>query len=130
MRDPITSLKGAMEKLARGDEGDYKQALIIADHATEAIMRTYLIFEEACNAPRDYPTLLKEACSRASVPADVREVLETFRLIRDGFQHHNIQKLGQGLKGTTTGLTLERSYLEEYLEAVQKLFGSLTGIQI
>lgn len=44
MRDSITTLKGAIEKFKRGDEGDFKQALIIADHATETIMRNYLIF--------------------------------------------------------------------------------------
>lgn len=128
VRDPITALRGAMEKLQRGNEGDYKQALIIADHATEAIMRNYLIFKENSNPPFDYPSLLEEACRKSNISPDVIETIGTFRLIRDGLHHHNIKKLEKGLKGTTTGLTLEKSYLEEYLNAVRILFKKLTGI--
>jgi len=130
MRDPLTSLKGAIEKLRRGDEGDFKQALIIADHATEAIMRNYLIFEKRDECPRNYPKLLEKVRNRSKVPTDVIEVIMTYRMIRDGFQHHNIEKIREGLKGTTTGLTLEKSYLEEYLNAVTKLFEGLTGIKL
>lgn len=130
MRDPITSLKSAIEKLRRGDEGDYKQAIILADHATEAIMRNYLIFERTEECPYSYPSLLENVSKQTDIPIDVVEVLVTYRLIRDGFHHHNIVKIGEGLKGTTTGLTLERSYLEEYLNAVAVLFERLTGFKV
>lgn len=130
MRDSITTLGGAIEKFKRGDEGDFKQALIIADHATETIMRNYLIFKENDDPPHDYPLLLKKVGNRVNIPSDVIEVITTFRLIRNGFHHHNIKKIEKGLKGTTTGLTLEKSYLEEYLNAVRKLFENLTDIQI
>ena len=131
MRDSITALKGAIEKLERGDEGDFKQALIIADHATETIMRNYLIFKEKLSLPPyQYPKLLKAVCKKVSIPSDISEIIDTFRLIRDGFHHHNLKKIEEGLKGTTTGLTLEKSYLEEYLEAVCKLFECLTEVQI
>lgn len=130
MRDSITTLKGAMEKFNRGNEGDFKQALLIADHAMETIMRSYLIFQEDVDPPYDYPTLLKEVSKRANVSPDIVETIEMFHLLRDGFRHHNIKKIEKGLKGTTTGLTLEKSYLEEYLNAVRKLFENLTAIQI
>lgn len=130
MRDSITTLKGAIEKFKRGNEGDFKQALIIADHATETIMRSYLIFKENDNPPHNYHSLLERVGNKADIPPDIIEVITTFRLIRDGFQHHNIKKIEKGLKGTATGLTLEKSYLEEYLSAVRKLFENLTGIQI
>ncbi len=130
MRDSITALRGAIEKFERGNEGDFKQALIIADHATETIMRNYLIFKENIDPPFHYPSLLNQVRLRANILPDIIEVIETFRLLRDGFHHHNIKKIENGLKGTTTGLTLERSYLEEYLNAVRKLFEKLTDIQI
>lgn len=130
MRDSMTALKSAIEKFEHGDEGDFKQALIIADHATETVMRNYLIFKEDVNPPYDYPALLREVTSRVGVPGDINETIETFRLIRDGFQHHNLKKLEKGLKGTTTGLTIEKSYLEDYLRVVCKLFKYLTGVQI
>jgi len=131
MRDSMTALAGAIEKFKNGNEGDFKQALIIADHATETIMRNYLIFREnMSDLPYDYPSLLKEISIRAGIPLDINETIETFRLIRDGFHHFNLKKLEKGLKGTTTGLTLERSYLEDYLRAVCILFKYLTGIQI
>lgn len=130
MRDSITALKSAIEKFNNGKEGDFKQALIIADHATETIMRNYLIFKENVESPYDYPSLLKEVSKKMKMPADINETIETFRLMRDGFQHHNLKNLEKGLKGTTTGLTLEKSYLEDYLGAVCMLFEYLTGIQI
>ena len=130
MRDSITALKSAIEKFNNGNEGDFKQALIIADHATETIMRNYLIFIENANPPYDYPSLLKEVGKRVRIPLDINETIETFHPIRDGFHHHNLKKLEKGLKGTTTGLTLEKSYLEDYLKAVCTLFKCLTDIQI
>jgi len=57
MREAIIILKGAIEKLKRGDEGDFKQALMIADHATETIMRNYLIFKCTCLAT--FPSILR-----------------------------------------------------------------------
>jgi hypothetical protein len=132
IRDSITTLKGAIEKFRCGNEGDFKQALIIADHATETIMRNYLIFKETINPPYDYPSLLKEVNNRTKVSPDVIETIEMFRLVRDGFQHSNIKKIekGLGLEGTTTGLTLEKSYLEDYLRTVCMLFTHITGTQI
>jgi hypothetical protein len=130
MREAVITLKGALEKFKRADEGDFKQALIIADNATETIMRNYLIFRCNENPPYDYPSLLKKACEKAKMPMEIIETIETFRLIRDGFGHQNIGKIEKGLKGTTIGLTLERSFLEDYLRTVCKLFESLTGVQI
>ncbi|MBA7478079.1 hypothetical protein ES707_13495 [subsurface metagenome] len=130
MRDSITALRGAIEKLNRGNEGDFKQALIIADHATEIIMRNYLIFKRNIDPPYDYLSLLKQVKDRVSISSELSEIIETFRLLRDGFEHNNIKKIEKGLKGTTTGLTLERSSLEEYLTAIRKLFEILTGGQI
>jgi len=130
MRDAITALKGAIEKFKRGDEGDFRQALMIADQATENIMINYLIFKCNDTPPYNYPELLETACSKTSVSSDTIETIEMFRLIRDGFRHQNIRKIERGLRGTTMGLTLERSYLEDYLQSVCKLFESLTGIQI
>jgi hypothetical protein len=130
MRDSVTALKSAIEKFNNGKEGDFKQALIIADHATETIMRNYLIFKWNMNPPYDYPSLLKEVVKKVNSPPDVSETIEVFRLIRDGFQHHNLKKIEKGLKGTTTGLTLEKSYLEDYLRAVSMLFKYLTNIEI
>jgi len=131
MRESITILKSAIEKFENGKEGDFKQALMTADHATETIMRNYLIFKENMkNLPYDYPSLLKEVNKKVKMDTDINETIETFRLIRDGFRHHNLQKFEKGLKGTTTGLTLEKSYLEDYLIAVCALFKYLTGIQI
>jgi len=130
MREAITTLKGAIEKFKRGDEGDFKQALMIADHATETIMRNYLIFKCDENPPYNYISLLKRICSKTDISPDIVETMKTFRLIRDGFHHQNIKKIEKGLKGTTLGLTLERSYLEDYLKAVCKLFESITEVQI
>ena len=131
MRDSITALNSAIEKFNDGKEGDFKQALIIADHASETIMRNYLIFKENMNPPPyDYPSLLKEVNKKVNMPTDINDIIETFRLIRDGFHHHNLKKLEKGLKATTTGLTLEKSYLEDYLRAVCMLFKYLTDIQI
>ena len=130
MRDSITALKSAIKKFNNGKEGDFKQSLILADHATETIMRNYLIFKENMNPPYDYPSLLKEITKKVNLPPDISETIEIFRLIRDGFQHHNLKKIEKGLKGTTTGLTLERSYLEDYLRAVSILFKYLTNIEI
>jgi len=130
MRDAIVTLRGAIEKFKRGDEGDFKQALMIADHATETIMRNYLILKCNENPPYDYLSLLKNVCSRTKATPDVVETIETFRLVRDGFSHQNIKRIEKGLKGTTTGLTLERSYLEDYLKAVCKLFEYLAGVKI
>ena len=113
MREAINTLKGAIEKFERGDEGDFKQALMIVDHATETIMRNYLIFKCNVNPPYDYPSLLKRACKKAKISVEIIETIETFHLIRDGFRHQNIRKIEKGLKGTTVGLTLERSYLED-----------------
>ena len=131
MRDSITALQSAIEKFNDGKEGDFKQALMTDDHATETIMRNYLIFKENMkNLPYDYPSLLKEVNKKVDMLNDINETIKTFRLIRDGFRHHNFQKFEKGLKGTTTGLTLEKSYLEDYLKAVCMLFKYLTGIQI
>ena len=130
MREAITALNGAIEKFRRGDEGDFKQALMIADHATETIMRNYLIFRCNDTPPYNYPQLLETVCSKTKVSPDIIETIETFRLVRDGFHHQNIRKVERGLKGTTMGLTLERSYLEDYLTTVCKLFESLTGVKI
>lgn len=130
MRDSITTLKGAIEKYNRGNEGDFKQALIIADQATETIMRNYLIFKENIDPPFDYPSLLKKVRKRVNISPDVIDTIKTFRLLRAGFQHHNIKKIENGLKGTTTGLTLEKSYLEDYLKDVCMLFKHITGIKI
>lgn len=130
MRDSITALRDAIEKYKRGNEGDFRHALIIADHATETVMRTYLIFKENINPPYDYPSLLKEVSKRANISPDVIDTIKTFRLLRAGFHHHNIKKIEKGLKGTTTGLTLEKSYLEDYLKDVCMLFKHITGIKI
>lgn len=130
MRDSITALKSAIKKLERGDEGDFKQALIIADHATEIIMRNYLTFKEKLRAPYQYPKLLKAVCEKISIPSNVSEIIDIYHLIRDGFQHQNLEKIEKGLKGTTTGLTLEKSFLEEYLNAACKLFECLTEVKI
>lgn len=130
MRDSITALRGAIEKFSRGNEGDFKQALIIADHATETVMRNYLIFKENINPPYDYPSLLKKVNERANISPDVIETIEMFRLLRDGFQHRNIEKIEKGLKGTTTGLTLEKSHLDDYLRDVCRLFTHITSTQI
>ena len=131
MRESITILKSAIEKFKNGKEGDFKQALMTADHATETIMRNYLIFKENMkNLPYDYPSLLKEVNKKVNILNDINETIKTFRLIRDGFRHHNLKKFEKGLKGTTTGLTLEKSYLEDYLIAVCTLFKYLTGVQI
>ena len=51
----------------------------------------------------------------------------TERWMRDSITALKIEK---GLKGTTTGLTLEKSYLEDYLRAVCMLFKVLTDIEI
>lgn len=85
MRDSLNTLKGAIEKLRRGAEGDFKQALIIADQATETIMRNYLVFVHDENPPYDYPSLLKRAAKKARVPLEIVDEIETFRLIRDVF---------------------------------------------
>jgi len=130
MRDSITALKSAIEKFNNGKEGDFRQALIIADHATETIMRNYLIFKEKTNPPYDYPSLLEKVNNKINIPYDIIETIQTFRFIRDGFHHHNLKKIEKGLKGTTTGLTLEKSYLEDYLKAVSMFFKYLTGIEI
>jgi len=130
MRDSVTALKSAIEKFNNSKEGDFKHALIIADHATETIMRNYLIFKENMDPPYGYPSLLKEVSKKVRMPTEINEDIETFRSIRDGFAHHNLKKLEKGLKGTTTGLTLEKSYLKDYLMAVCMLFKYLTGIQI
>lgn len=130
MRDSMTALRGAIEKFKRGDEGDFRQALIIADHATEAIMRNYLIFKENITPPHDYPSLLNVVCEKTNIPVDVIETIGIFRFIRDGFHHHDIGKIEKGLKGTTIGLTLEKSYLEDYLKAVCRLLTQITGNQI
>jgi len=131
MREAIVALNGAIEKFKRGDEGDFKQALVIADNASETIMRHYLVFKcNEKNVPYDYPSLLRATLKKTSVPPDIADTIETFRLIRDGFSHQNIDKIGLGLRGTTVGLTLEKSYLEDYLKAVCKLVESLTNVQI
>jgi len=130
MREAITALSDAIEKFERGDEGDFRQALMMADNATETIMRNYLIFKCNDTPPYNYPQLLKKICKKIKASSDIVETMETFRLIRDGFQHQNIERLRRGLKGTTVGLTLERSHLEDYLKAVCRLFESLTGIQM
>jgi HEPN domain-containing protein len=130
MRDALVTLNGAIEKFKRGNEGDFKQALMIADHATETIMRNYLIFKCNENPPYDYPSLLQNVCKKTKVEQDIVEIIEMFRLVRDGFFHQNIKKIEKGLKGTTLGLTLERSYLEDYLKAVCKLFEYLAGVKI
>jgi HEPN domain-containing protein len=130
MRDSITALKSAIEKLNHGEEGDFKQALMIADQAIETIMRNYLIFKENIDPPYDYPSLLKEVSKRVSIPPDVTDTIQLFRLIRDGFYHYNLKKIDKALKSTTTGLTLEKSFLEDYLNAVCLLFKFLTNIQI
>jgi hypothetical protein len=46
------------------------------------------------------------------------------------FSSEHKKKIEKGLKGTTLGLTLERSYLEDYLKAVCKLFEYLAGVKI
>lgn len=130
IRDSITALKSAIEKFRKGEEADFKQALIIADHATETIMRNYLIFVHNSNPPYNYGNLLDETAKKSGLSGEIIDTIKTFRLIRDGFQHHNIKKLAAGLKNTTTGLTLEKSYLEEYLEAVRKLIEYLANKQI
>jgi HEPN domain-containing protein len=130
MREALTALKGAIEKFKRADEGDFKQALMIADNATETIMRNYLIFKCNENTPYDYPSLLRKACEKAKISSDIIETIELFRLIRDGFSHQNISKIERGLRSTTMGLTLERSYLEEYLKTVCMFFEVLTGVRI
>ena len=126
----INDLTGAIEKYRRGNEGDFRQALAIADGATETLMRSFLIFEHGEEPPYDYPSLLKAAADRAKLPIELVDTILTYRLIRDGFQHHNMGKLARALKNTTLGLTLEKSYLEEYLEAVSKMVGMLAGDQI
>lgn len=130
MREAITALKGAIEKFKRADEGDFKQALMIADNATETIMRNYLIFKCNEDSPYDYPSLLKRACEKAKISVEIIETIEEFRFVRDGFSHQNIRKIERGLKGTTLGLTLERSYLEDYLKTICRFFESITGVQI
>ena len=60
---------------------------------------------------------------------DVGTIL-TYRSVRDGFQHHNIERLAEALRNTTTGLTIERSYLKEYLDCVGRLFEAVTGRSI
>lgn len=131
MRDSITALNSAIEKFNKGKEGDFKQALILADHASETIMRKYLIFKKNMNpTPYNYPSLLKEVSKKVKMDNDINDIIKTFRLIRDGFHHDNLKKLEKGLKVTTTGLTLEKSYLEDYLIAVCTLFKYLTGVQI
>lgn len=130
IRDSITSLKSAMERFRQGREGDFKQAIIIADHAIESIMRNYLIFVHNINPPYSYGDLLDEVAKKSDLSGGIIDTIRTFRLIRDGFHHHNIKKLEDGLRKTTTGLTLEKSYLEEYLEAVGKLIEHLAHKQI
>jgi hypothetical protein len=126
----INDLTGAVEKYRRGNEGDLRQALAIADGATETLMRSFLIFEHGEDPPYDYPDLLKKVADRAKLPAELVETISAYRLIRDGFQHHNIKKLERALKGTTVGLTLEKGYLREYLKAVSNMVHILTGEQI
>ncbi len=130
MRESINSLLSAIEKFNRGKEGDFKQALIIADQASEIIMRNYLIFKEKINPPRNYHFLLKKVDEKVNIPSDVTETIKLFRLIRDGFQHYNLKNIDEALESTTTGLTLEKSFLEDYLNAVCSLFKFLTNIQI
>jgi len=129
-REAIAVLKGAIEKLHRGTEGDFKQALIIADGATETLMRNYLVFKCKEKSPYDYPSLLKKACQEAKVSTEIIEIIEMFRLIRNGFYHQDITQVEKALKGTTTGLTLEKSFLQDYLENVCDLFEKLTGDKI
>lgn len=126
----VNDLTGAIEKYQRGNEGDFRQALAIADGATETLMRSFLIFEHGENPPYDYPGLLNKVVDRAKLPPELVDTISTYRLIRDGFQHHNIKKVAKALKDTTLGLTLEKSYLREYLEAVSKMVHILTGEQI
>lgn len=131
MRDSITALNSAIEKFNKGKEGDFKQALILADHASETIMRKYLIFKKNMNpTPYNYPSLLKEVSKKVKMDNDIIDIIKTFRLIRDGFHHDNLKKLEKGLKVTTTGLTLEKSFLKDYLIAVCTLFKYLTDVQI
>lgn len=126
----VNDLTGAIEKYKRGNEGDFRQALTIADGATETLMRSFLVFEHDEDPPYDYPNLLKAVADKANLPPELVDTILTYRLIRDGFQHHNIEKLAKALKDTTLGLTLEKSYLEEYLQAISKMVYILTGEQI
>jgi len=130
IREGIMTLKTAMEKFHCGNEGDFRQALTMADQATESIMRKYLIFVHDDKPPYNYPDLLDKIKKKVGLDPDLTEIIRTFRLIRDGFHHHNIKKLEKGLKGTTDGLTLEKSHLEDYLNAVCKLIKHLTGVEI
>lgn len=126
MRDSIIALEGAIKKFKNGEEGDYKQALILADHATETIMRACLLFKHQENPPYHYMDLLKTTAKKEKFNSDITKTIYTFRYLRDGFHHHNIEKLKKGLKGSTTGLTLEKSQIEEYLIAVCQLFKTIT----
>jgi len=130
MRDSATALKAAIGKFKSGNEGDFKQALIIADHAAETIMRNYLIFIKNSEPPFDYPSLLRQVGKSVNIAPDIVETVMTFRLLRDGFHHHRLKNIEKGLKGTTTGLTLERSYIEDYLGAICTLFKEITGVEI
>ena len=116
-REPEKNLRDAIAKFKRGKEGDFKQALMIADNVTETIMRNYLVFKCTENPPFAYPSLLERICKKTQVCSEDIETVETFRLIRDGLYHQNIKQLDKGLKGTTVGLTLEKKLLRRLLES-------------
>jgi len=130
-RDSLTALRSAIEKFNSSKEGDFKQALELADHASETIMRNFIIFENGSgDPPYGYPDLFEEICKKVDIPPKIVETTKTFHLVRDGFRHHNIKQISKGLRGTTTGLTLEKSYLEEYLQTICELFKLIADVDI
>ena len=126
MRDSITSLKTAIELYNNGNEGKYRQAIILAEQTIESMMRRCLAIKHGETPPFKYNPLLKRFIEKEGIDAELEESIRTLRNIRDGFYHDDISNFVRLLKGTTSGLTLEKSHVKDNLTTACKLTKLIT----